>query len=286
MNDSIIQQKRYLDLRLLLAVFFSTVFYLSPAGAAPSPDLWPRWQEHEPDSTTIIDHTSWDNLLKKYLVTDHPSGINLFRYGDVSPEDGKKLTEYLEHLQQIEVSSLNRKEQLAYWINLYNALTIQVILDHYPVKSIMDIDISPGFFSNGPWDAKLLIIEGEKVSLNDIEHRILRPIFKDNRIHYAVNCASIGCPNLQPVAFTAANTEELLQAGAKAYVNSPRGARMVKGKLHVSSIYKWFQVDFGGSEEGVIKHLRQYAEDDLADSLQAYDKGLRDDYDWSLNDSK
>ncbi|HER63264.1 MAG TPA: DUF547 domain-containing protein, partial [Desulfobacteraceae bacterium] len=166
----------------------------------------------------------------------------------------------------------------------YNALTVQVILNHYPVKSIMDIDISPGFFSNGPWDAKLLTIKGEKVSLNDIEHRILRPIFKDNRIHYAVNCASLGCPDLQPVAYTAANTEKLLEAGARAYINSPRGARMEKGRLYVSSIYKWFRVDFGGSEDGVIKHLLQYAEDDLAESLRTYDKGLRDDYDWSLND--
>ncbi|MDF1593871.1 MAG: DUF547 domain-containing protein [Desulfobacterales bacterium] len=271
---------------LPLSVFpvLLAIFWLSCVNAAPSPDLWPRWQEQASDSTTTVDHRSWDLVLKKYLVTDHPSGINLFRYGDVSQEDEKKLTEYLEYLQQVEVSSLNRKEQFAYWINLYNALTIQVILDHYPVKSIMDIDISPGFFSNGPWDAKLLTIKGEKVSLNDIEHRILRPIFKDNRIHYAVNCASIGCPNLQPVAFTAANTEELLQAGAKAYVNSPRGARMVNGKLIVSSIYKWFRVDFGGSEESVVQHLRQYAEEDLDESLRTYSKGLLDDYDWNLNE--
>jgi hypothetical protein len=270
--------------RFLFAVILAGVScWLHPAVAAPIPDLWARWQANAPDSTTIIDHSPWGNLLKKYLVTNHPSGINRFRYGDVSPEDRKNLTDYLRRLQMNGVSSLNRKEQLAYWVNLYNALTVQVILDHYPVKSIMDIDISPGLFSNGPWDAKLFTIEGDKVSLNDIEHRILRPIFKDNRLHYALNCASLGCPNLQPVAFTASNTEELLEAGALSYVNSPRGARMVTKKLHVSSIYKWFQVDFGGSEEGVVKHLRQYAEGGLADSLRTYDKGLRDDYDWSLN---
>jgi hypothetical protein len=112
----------------------------------------------------------------------------------------------------------------------------------------------------------------------------LRPIFKDNRIHYAVNCASLGCPNLQPSAFTAVNTEELLQAGARAYVNSSRGAWMERGRLYVSSIYKWFQVDFGGSEEGVIKHLQQYAKASLVESLRVYDKGLRYDYNWKLNE--
>lgn len=284
MVNRTLHQNNSLICCLFMSVVSLTSFCLSPVSAAPSPDLWPRWQTHVADSTKTVDHSPWENLLNKYLVTNHPSGINRFRYGDVSPTDKQTLAEYLGYLQQVRVSSVNRKEQLAYWINLYNALTIQVILDHYPVKSIMDIDISPGFFSNGPWDAKLLTIEGEKVSLNDIEHRILRPIFQDNRIHYAVNCASLGCPNLQPVAFTVTNTEDLLQAGARAYVNSPRGAQLKKDRLYVSSIYKWFQVDFIGSEEGVIKHLLQYAEDSLTAVLRTYPKGLRYEYDWNLNE--
>ena len=271
-------------LRLTVAVFISLFFGLSLACAAPAPDLWPRWRAHATDSIQVVDHSSWDMMLKKYLVTNHPSGINRFQYGSVLPADRQMLAEYLQELQMTKVSSLNRKEQKAYWINLYNGLTVKVILDHYPVKSITDIDISPGFFSNGPWDAKLLTIEGEKVSLNDIEHRILRPIFNDNRLHYALNCASLGCPNLQPVAFTAVNTDDLLAAGAKAYVNSPRGAQFKKDRLHVSSIYKWFQVDFGGSEEGVIGHLLQYAEDSLTAVLRTYPKGLRYEYDWNLNE--
>ena len=284
MADTTCYQKVLLKSWLLIACFFFTALYLSPANAAPSPDLWPRWQAHAEQSTEVVDHTPWDIMLKKYLVTSHPSGINRFRYGSVLAADRQILAEYLRKLQTAKISSLNGKEQKAYWINLYNALTVQVILDHYPVKSIRDIDISPGLFSNGPWDAKLLTIEGEKVSLNDIEHRILRPIFKDSRLHYALNCASLGCPNLQPKAYTVANTEALLEAGARAYINNPRGARMVKGKLYVSSIYQWFQVDFGGSEEGVIKHLLHYAEDGLADSLRTYTGGLRDEYDWSLNE--
>lgn len=269
---------------LAIGIFTLTALGLSPANAAPSPDLWPRWQTHAADDTQVVEYSPWDKLLTAYLVTDHPSGINRFRYGEVTPADRQTLTDFLEYLQQVKVSSLNPGEQKAYWVNLYNALTVKVILDHYPVKSIMDIDISPGLFSNGPWDARLLTIEGEKVSLNDIEHRILRPIFRDNRLHYALNCASLGCPNLQPKAFTAANIEELLEVAARAYVNSPRGARMDKGSLHVSSIYTWFQVDFGGSSQEVVKHLLQYAEGGLADALQTYTNGLDDEYDWRLNE--
>jgi hypothetical protein len=269
---------------LAIGIFTLTVLGLSPANAAPSADLWPRWQTHAADDTRAVDYSTWDKLLATYLITSHPSGINRFRYSGVTPTDLQTLADFLGYLQQIKVSSLNPKEQKAYWVNLYNALTVKVVLDHYPVKSIMDIDISPGLFSNGPWDARLLTIEGEKVSLNDIEHRILRPIFRDNRLHYALNCASLGCPNLQPKAFTAANTEEMLEAAAKAYVNSPRGARMDKGRLRVSSIYTWFQADFGGSDQGVVKHLLQYAEGELAAALQSYDNGLNNEYDWRLNE--
>jgi hypothetical protein len=257
--------------------------WFSVVAAAPSADLWPRWQASSPDSTQTIDHTPWDKLLKTYLVADHPSGINRFRYADVTKADQQALDTYLMQLQKVKISTLSQMEQKAYWVNLYNSLTVKVILDHYPVKSIMDIDISPGLFSNGPWDAKLLHIEEEMISLNDIEHRILRPIFKDNRLHYALNCASIGCPNLQPVAFTTANTEELLEAGSREYINSPRGAQMIKNKLQVSSIYKWFKADFGGSETGVLRHLQKYMQGSLADTLKTYKKGLRFEYDWDLN---
>jgi Protein of unknown function, DUF547 len=158
----------------------------------------------------------------------------------VAPEDRKALKSYLENLQSLQISQYNRAEQKAYWINLNNALTVEVVLSRYPVESIRDIGISPGLFSRGPWDAKLLTVEGEKLSLNDIEHRILRPIWRDARVHYAVNCASLGCPNLQPAAFTTDNTENLLERGAKEYVNHPRGVAVRNQKLRVSSIYVWF----------------------------------------------
>ena len=136
----------------------------------------------------------------------------------------RRLNSYVAGLTAIPISRYNRSEQRAYWINLYNALTVKLVLEHYPIGSIRDIDISPGLFADGPWKRKLVEVENEVLSLNDIEHRILRPIWRDPLIHYAVNCASVGCPNLLTMAFTAANTDDLLNAAALDYINSPRGA--------------------------------------------------------------
>ena len=163
---------------------------------------------------------------------------------------------------------------------------MSVILDHYPVDTIMDIDISPGLFANGPWGRKLIAVDGTDVSLDDIEHRILRPIWKDPRVHYAVNCASLGCPNLQKKAFTAATADAMLTAAAVEFVNDPRGVRFEGNDLIVSKIYDWFEEDFGGSEAGVLDHVRTYANPDLAARL----KGLSDyddaGYNWRLNNPR
>jgi len=248
----------------------------------PKANLWPRWEQHNPSDSRSIDHGAWDALLRKYLDAHHPSGIHRMNYKAVTAADRRTLDEYLGRLQSTPISAYNRREQQAYWINLYNALTVKVILDHYPVRSIRSI--KPNFLSLGPWDIKLVTVEGNRLSLNDIEHRILRPIWKDPRLHYAVNCASLGCPNLAQVAYTAENLDRLLTEGAIAYVNHPRGASFRNGRLRVSSIYDWFQDDFGGSVMGVLEHLRQYARGELAELLKRYDGRLEDSYDWELNE--
>jgi hypothetical protein len=251
---------------------------------APSADLWERWQAHDPASTATIDHSPWDRLLAAYVVRGR-DGIARFAYGRVTEADRATLDAYIGGLAATPISRYARPQQRAYWINLYNALTVQVVLDHYPVASIMDIDISPGLFAKGPWDRKLLEIEGEPVSLNDIEHRILRPIWKDPRLHYALNCASLGCPDLMQKAYTAALAETLLDIAAHAYVNHPRGVRIDGDRLTVSSIYAWFQEDFGGSDKTIIAHLERYAAPPLAAKLAAFDTIADHDYDWSLNDA-
>ena len=256
---------------------------LTAASAAPRAELWKRWAAHAPDSSATVDHSAWNRFVASYVVLD-PGGISRLPYAAVTSEDRAALDDYLRRLSAVRISEHRRDEQFAFWVNLYNALTVQVTLEHYPVASIRDIRISPGLFSSGPWGKKLIGVEGEALSLDDIEHRILRPIWRDPRIHYAVNCASLGCPNLMNEAFTARNTSTLLDRGARAYVNHVRGARVDEGRLVVSSIYEWFKDDFGGSDRAVIEHLRSYADPRLAQDLMAVDRISDDNYDWSLND--
>ena len=254
----------------------------SMAQSVPKAQLWARWQKHDPSSPQRIDHSSWDRWLKQFVVS-HPSGINRVRYQDIRADEQKLLKNYLQTLQAIPISSYNRKEQQAYWINLYNAFTVDLIVSRLPVTSIRDINISPGLVARGPWGAKLLIVESEKLSLDDIEHQILRPIWQEERIHYAINRASLGSANLQPVAYTSENTEALFDKGAKEYINHVRGVALAGGKLKVSSIYVWFQEDFGGDAEGLMEHWRQFANPPLAAALEKYQGGLSHDYDWRLN---
>jgi uncharacterized protein DUF547 len=250
----------------------------------PKADLWPRWQQHNATDARTIDHAAWQAFLERYLDTKHPSGVNRMNYRAVTAEDGSSLEEYLRHLELTTISTYNRREQLAYWINAYNALTVSVVLRHYPVSSIRDIKLPPGVFTIGPWSAKLITVEGQKISLNDIEHRILRPIWRDPRIHYGINCASLGCPNLAGMAYTGENAQRLLTENASIFINHPRGVSFKDGHLIVSSIYDWFEADFGGSRAGVLAHLAQYARADLADRLKTYDGPIDDRYDWALNE--
>ena len=268
-----------------LALFSLSGFRSFEANFAPDSDLWSQWEAHNPQSIEVIDVSVWNEILATY-VTQDSEGLNWFAYGAVSFEDREKLKDFIKDQTALPISEYARPVQKAYWINLYNAVTVDVVLDAYPVESIRDIDISPGLFADGPWGKNLVTVEGKDLTLNDIEHRILRPIWNDARIHYAVNCASVGCPNLQPAAFTAANVEDLLEAGARAYVNSPRGVSISGGKVTVSSIYDWFFEDFGTTENDVLEHLLAYAEEDLASNLRSI--GQLDDtaYDWTLNDAK
>ena len=245
---------------VLVSLFIGTATILS----APKSDLWPRWQTHNAENNEVIDHSALQIFLEKYLVTNPLntessaiSGINRLRYAGVSEKDHALLNNYLKNLEGIAVSSFSRPQQRAFWINLYNASTVNLILEHYPLETITNISFS--FFSFGPWDEDLLSVEGVELSLNDVEHRILRPIWKDKRTHYALNCASLGCPNLLPQAFTYLNTESLLEQGARDYINHSRGVKIQGENLILSKIYEWYQADFGGNEEGVIKHLKQYS---------------------------
>lgn len=234
----------------------------------------------DPASRIVVDHTAWAGLLSRYVKTA-PDGIDRFDYAHVTPADKALLKSYLKALQGVDPARLNPSEQHAYWIDFYNALTVETILEHYPVKSILDI--SSGFLSFGPWDMELVTAAGRKLSLNNIEHDILRADWHDPRVHYTLNCASLGCPNLQPVPYTGHDLDAQLDAAARAFVNHPRGAAVRHGRLIVSKIYQWYAKDFGGTNEAIIAHIRRYAAPGLADGLAQVSHIARYQYDWTLN---
>lgn len=262
-----------------MTAFFSTVHAKL---FVPDLEPWEFWLPSDESATATIDHSMWQSALDGYLVTDSADRIYRFDYAAVTLADRQSLQVYLQMLASIDPREYSRAQQQAYWINFYNALTVEVVLAHYPVKSIRKI--YGGLLGTGPWDEPLTVVAGQALSLNDIEHRILRPIWQDARIHYAVNCASLGCPNLMPQAYSAANAETMLDEGARAFVNHPRGVSLSQGKLTLSSIYNWYDTDFGVDQAGLIDHLVTYAEPQLATQLEAHKGRIKYDYNWQLNE--
>jgi hypothetical protein len=248
----------------------------------------PAFDKLASGSATVVDHGAWDKLLKTYVAAG-PDGLNRVAYARFKAEGHAALKGYLTALQKVDPATLDRPEQFAFWVNLYNAKTIDVVLDKYPVKSIKDISLGGGLktlIGGGPWQAKIMQVSGVELTLDDVENTILRPIYRDPRVHYTVNCASVGCPNLAAEAYTGAKLEAMLDAGAKAFINSPRGVLVDGVKIQASSIYEWFQADFGGSEAAVLDHLRKYASPALTEQLNKIGRITRYDYDWKLADAK
>ena len=267
-------------MRLIAATAMLLAFTVAPAMASKPKLLDSYWEAS--GSGAPVDHAAWDQFITDYTVLGE-SGVRLVDYAAAGSNGRADLQAYLAHLQSIDPTTLPRPEQFAYWANLYNAATVEVILEEYPVESIRKIGGS--LFSPGPWGEEVLEVAGRALSLDNIEHGILRAIWGDPRVHYAVNCASIGCPNLGATGFRGEGLEEALDAAARDYVNHPRGAEVRNGRLHVSSIYDWFEVDFGGNDAGVIAHLRQYAGPELTAALEGIKRVSDDSYDWSLNDT-
>lgn len=265
-----------------LLVLGMVAFIASQAMAAPEKKLIPYWEKHDETSQAKIDHTAWQTFLDQYLVSDSASGIHLVRYRKAKQDQAEEnLSKYISQLQSTSISEYNRSQQKAFWINLYNAATVRLILQNYPIDSITDVKF--GFFSFGPWDEKLLKVEGKKLSLNDIEHGILRPVWNDERIHYAVNCASLGCPNLASQAYTAENTDQQLEQGAKEYIHHPRGFRWDGEDIVLSKIYKWYGVDFGSDEREILNYLKPYLPTADQTRLERFKGDIDYEYDWALN---
>jgi Protein of unknown function, DUF547 len=267
----------------LAACFGLQAMLTTSSAQAEAPAAWIKTTA---GSTKTVNHSAWDSLLKTHLVQGS-DGLNRIAYAKFKADHGK-LKAYVASLEATDPSALDRPEHWAFWANLYNAKTIDVVLDKYPVKSIKDVSLGGGLkalVGGGPWQAKIIKVAGQSMSLDDIENVVMRPTYKDPRVHYSVNCASVGCPNVPAKALTGANLEAELEAGAKAFINSPRGIKFDGRKAIASSIYDWFVADFGGTPATVIDHLKKYAEPELKAKLGTLTT-MAYDYDWSLADVK
>jgi hypothetical protein len=220
-----------------------------------------------------VDNSAYAALLNKYVqegVVDYQGFKN----------EESKLDQYLEILEKTDSGKLSRNEQFAFYINAYNAWTIKLILSGYPgVKSIKEL----GSLFKSPWKKKLARIDKDMVTLDHIEHGILRPKFKDPRVHFAINCASKGCPPLRSEPYRGDVLDQQLDEMSRAFINDPRRYRLEGKTLYVSRIFKWFKEDFGND---IVGFFQTYAQGALKQELDSSGEKIEVkylSYDWSLN---
>lgn len=226
--------------------------------------------------TAPVDHSAYDRLLKKHVNTQGLVDYKGFK------ADEKVFNAYLDQLSKNPpASSWSKKEQMAYWINAYNAYTIRLILNHYPVKSIKDIGSKIKIpFVTTPWAAKFITIGNEKMSLDNIEHGTLRKQFDDPRIHFALVCASISCPRLRNEAFTADKLDAQLDDQGSDFLNNPAKNKLAKDKAQLSRYFDWYKGDWNDNGQSVVKWVNRYANT----KIDANTKVSYLDYNWNLNE--
>jgi len=226
-----------------------------------------------PGNSSAVDDSIYAALLSKYV-----SGSSV-DYSGLKTEEGS-LDAYLDILAGADPEALPEKDRLAYYINAYNAWTLKLILDNYPVASIKDI----GPFWSSPWKIEFARIGDKKVSLDYIENEALRPQFKDPRIHFAINCASKSCPPLRNEPYVGGRIDAQLDDAAGRFINDGKSNYLKEKTLYLSKVFDWYSEDFGG-EDGALAFIRKYAQGDLALRLATSEKPeiAYLDYDWSLN---
>lgn len=229
------------------------------------------------------DFPSWDGLLKKYVAPKTINGVTLQAVDYKRLGNDPAYTKLIKDLETRSLSSLKtREEKLTFWINVYNIMAAKMVLDHYPVKSIKDA----GSFFTAVWKKEVGVVAGKMRTLNEIEHEILRKM-GEPRIHVAIVCASVSCPDLRLEAYAADKLDSQLDDQLTLFlVNAEKGLRVdtEKGRVYLSSIFKWFKEDFE-SKGGVRKYLAPYAPETAKASLK--NNKLRVyylDYDWELNE--
>ncbi|OGH56452.1 MAG: hypothetical protein A3G34_12410 [Candidatus Lindowbacteria bacterium RIFCSPLOWO2_12_FULL_62_27] len=232
-------------------------------------------------------HSPWTGLLQKYVSQNGLVAYSSWKKNDT---DVRKLERYLQAMSPVNADSLSRPQALAYYLNLYNASMVKLVLDHHPIPSVKKIG---GF--GGPWKVQFIETPKGLISLNDIEHGILRKKFKEPRIHFALVCASTSCPSLRLEAYEGHRIDTQLADQEKTFLMDTAKNRWriaASGllskedrlELELSSIFKWFGEDFGG-EAGVVRRVRPFLDPAgraLLDQSR-YDVDYLD-YDWSLNE--
>lgn len=223
-----------------------------------------------------VSHDLWNDLLQQHVNDDGFVNYKGFI------EDSLMLNQYLQLLASSHPQDTwSREEQMAYWINAYNAFTVKLIVDHYPVPSIKDIKRGIPFV-NTVWDIKFIHLQDQTYDLNNIEHGILRKYYDDARIHAAVNCASYSCPRLRNEAFVAKRLEEQLDDAMRSFINDPLRNRVSADKAELSQIFSWFSGDFKQDARSIREYINRYADEKLSEN----GKITYIDYDWRLNDAE
>jgi len=212
-----------------------------------------------------FNHFLWNDILQSCVNNE-----GIVNYKRIKADE-KKLEIYLNTLSEnTPQDSWAKAEKLAYWINAYNAFTVKLIIDNYPIKSIKDI--------KQPWDKKFIDIDGELISLNEIEHDILRKM-NEPRIHFAIVCASVSCPKLQNTAFEPSKIEEQLTNATKEFLADPSKNNLSPNSIRISKLFQWFSKDF--TQNGtLIDFLNQYSEITISPKA----KRSFNNYNWRLNE--
>jgi hypothetical protein len=229
-------------------------------------------------SAAPFDHSKFDQVLKKYV-----DDKGLVDYNSIAKDKG--FSEYMQLLQTAEVEGLSRDGQLAFWINAYNAVTIDKVIKTKPKKSVRETFV-PGVWTGTKFfTSRKHIVAGKRLSQDDIEHEILRKQFNDPRIHFAIICASMGCPQLPRIAYTEENVQTRLEEETRKYLNSPRGTRIDRAEntLHVSKLFDWFGSDFINKSGSVLAFMQPYLHEEVRLFLERDPMISYLEYDWALN---
>ncbi|MEO6169023.1 MAG: DUF547 domain-containing protein [Chitinophagales bacterium] len=221
------------------------------------------------DAAPAVSCEWWDQWLKKNV-----SASGVVDYKSMKADQAALETFIHELGLNVPSASASKNEQFAYWINLYNAATVELVLQHYPVKSIRDIN------KGKPWDLPFITVDGKKYSLNNIEHDILRSKFADPRIHFAINCASRSCPKLMNGAFIPDKLESQLNALTKSFINDTAKNKITATQIDISEIFNWYQQDFM-QKGSVIDFLNSWSATPISATASIHYLN----YDWSLNES-